>query len=179
MQLTVEALKEVLHYDPESGVWRWARDVGYKVKAGQIAGRGAHKSGYRQISVGGRLYLSHRLAWMYMTGVWPEHTVDHVDGVPGNDRWSNLRAATAAQNRRNSRVRSDSTTGVRGVALDRGRYRSRIFFQGKNIMLGSFGTLDEAREARCSAEALYFGEFSSLRRGIADPTSTPYYSTRP
>lgn len=173
MPLTAEELRRVLSYEPSSGVWTWATDVGRRIKAGQTAGCGVHKSGYRQIGVGGRLYLSHRLAWLYMTGVWPDHEVDHIDGVPGNDRWSNLRAATVQQNRRNRRVRSDSSTGVRGVQHHRGLFRARIFVQGRSLSLGSYKTVDEAQRARNAAENLYFGEFSSLHRGAGSCASAP------
>jgi hypothetical protein len=165
-RLSAEQLKELLYYDPVTGVWTWLKPIQRGVKPGAVAGCYTHKSGYGQISVGGKLYLTHRLAWLYMTGEWPEHEVDHRDGVPGHDQWDNLRSATVLQNRHNVKVHKDSTTGVRGVSWSKwhGAYLARICCAGKQIFLGSFSTLEGATSARVAGEKQYFGEFSSLHR---------------
>lgn len=169
--LTVEIVRDLLSYDPDTGVWRWLKPRRVDMRPGDVAGCKAHKSGYGQIGIKGKLYLTHRLAWLYMTGEWPEHEVDHINGVPGDDRWGNLRTATASQNRHNVKCHRDSTTGVRGVRqpAGRGSYLASIYCEGKNLHIGSFKTLEAAASAREAAELKYFGEFSSLKReGIVD-----------
>ena len=175
--VTPERLKELLSYDPLTGIWTW-RASGPGRRASGVAGCWLHKSGYVQIAVDGRLYLSHRLAWLYMTGAWPEYEVDHIDGVPGHDWWSNLRAATISQNRRNTRGHRDSLTGIRGVywAAERGVYHAKIYLNGKLKFLGSFKDSSSAELARRSAELEYFGEFSSLHRQAATVSQAPNYA---
>lgn len=162
-KLSAEQLKELLYYDPATGVWTWLKP-GPGRKA--LAGCWVHKSGYGQISIQGKIYLTHRLAWLYMTGEWPEHEVDHIDGVPGHDQWVNLRSATIFQNRHNVKGHKDSSTGVKGVskAANRSTFLARIRCAGVNINLGSFKSLGDAKAARISAELKYHGEFSSLHR---------------
>lgn len=99
-QLTVVQLKELLHYNPETGVFTWARSVGQRARIGRVAGSKV-PSGYIKISVSKRVYSAHRLAWLYMTGSWPENEIDHVDNNPSNNAFSNLRAATKSQNAQN------------------------------------------------------------------------------
>ena len=92
-------LKEAVVYDPETGLFTWAKNVPRHAKAGDAAGGKRHR--YWRISIGNKLYSGHQLAWLYMTGVWPDHMIDHRDGDGCNNRWANLRAATPGQNTMN------------------------------------------------------------------------------
>jgi hypothetical protein len=151
-------LKEVLHYDPETGDFRW--------RFGALRGRidpwglagAVHSQGYRVIGVGGKKRRAHRLAWFYMTGSWPTNDIDHHDGVKSNNRWSNLREATVKQNAENTPLRSDNSTGYRGVThgTKKGLYRARIGHNGKLIELGQFATAEQAAEAARTARAQLF-----------------------
>jgi hypothetical protein len=154
MILTQAYLKQMLHYDPETGVWTWRQSLSYNVKAGRVAGS-LRSDGYRKIRIRGRAYYSGRLAWFYMTGEWPEE-VDHKDRDPSNDRWSNLREATSSQNKYN---RNDDGT-LRGVYCSGGgKWWAMV---GKDNYLGTFDTLEEAITAR-DAEALRLaGDFAIL-----------------
>ncbi len=129
--ITQFLLKSLLHYDPLTGVFTRLVSGSSAVKVGDIAGA-TNLSGYIQIRTCGKVYLAHRLAWLYMTGEWPKDKVDHRDGVGTNNAWSNLREATDALNRQNMRgAKSDSKTGILGVSVKRGRFRARISTDGK------------------------------------------------
>lgn len=88
--LTQERLKELLTYEPATGVFRWRERRGNQgggcVAPGDEAGS-VYKNGYRMIGVGGRRYGAHRLAFLYMTGAFPPAEVDHINGVPADNRW--------------------------------------------------------------------------------------------
>lgn len=90
--LTAERLREVLEYDPAIGVFRWLIKPCGQISIGDIAGC-RHGEGYVQIRVIGRIYLAHRLAWLYMTGEWPISLIDHRNLDRSDNRWSNLREA--------------------------------------------------------------------------------------
>lgn len=112
--LTQTELKELLDYCPETGVFTYLVTKKGWVRKGYRAGS-PHNKGYRHISIGGHLWLEHRLAWLYMTGEWPEFKIDHRDGIKNNNAWMNLRAATDQQNSFNQKLRSSNTTGFRNV----------------------------------------------------------------
>ncbi len=87
--------------------------------------------------------------------------VDHIDGNPLNNRKSNLRLATNAENQRNSKRRKDNTSGFKGVHLDKrkGLWRAQIKLNGTKRWLGYFGTPEEAHFAYCKASATIHGDF--------------------
>jgi hypothetical protein len=151
-ELTAERLREVLHYDPETGLFTWRIDRGGR-KAGTVAGS-AHNAGYVSIRVYGIRYLSHRLAALYVTGKWPEHQVDHKYGVRSDNRWTELRPATHAQNQHNKRsANSNNKVGLLGVSVSRGRYLAQIKVAGKRKFLGRFGTPEMSHNAYLTAKA--------------------------
>jgi hypothetical protein len=96
--------------------------------------------------------------------------VDHISGDTLDCRKQNLRLVTKSQNAINRRIRSDNKLGVVGVSrLPNGKYLAYISFNGENRRLGRFAKLEEAIEARRSAEKLYHGEYSrSENRLIED-----------
>lgn len=75
MKLDQARLKELLHYDPISGVWTW-RVSNTRVRAGDRAGT-VVAQGYRKIKLDGKKYFEHRLAWLYVLGRWPAKGLDH------------------------------------------------------------------------------------------------------
>ena len=96
----------------------------------------------------------HRLAFLYQTGQWPARQVDHINGVRDDNRWSNLRESTNAQNSQNERrARSSNTVGFLGVSRHRsGRFRARIVVDGKERSLGLHDTPQIAHSAYLSAK---------------------------
>lgn len=155
IELTQEYLKEVLHYDPETGIFTW-RSSGKGRKLGRPAGALHKKLGSVQLFVGGRLYYAHRLAWLYMTGSWPREHIDHIDGDPSNNRWVNLREATNAENLQNQRhARKDNlSSGLLGVTWHKqGRkFMAQISVDEKRIYLGLHETAQEAHQAYLKAK---------------------------
>lgn len=158
--LTAERLKQLVHYDPETGIFTAITTRG-RVSAGQPIGAKTVQ-GYLSHEIDSRAYLLHRLAWLYMTGEWPKEQVDHRDEDKTHNAWSNLRAASNAQNQRNIKTSKANTSGRRGVTWH-GRikkWQARIRVDYKLIHLGYFESIDAAAQVRRSAEAHYFGDFA-------------------
>ena len=157
-ELTAERLRDLLDYDPETGIFRCRRGRG-RTPAGAIAGS-PYGKGYLGIKIDYRLYYNHRLAWLYMTGEWPKDQVDHKNRIRDDNRWENLREATNGQNTVNS-VRSKASGLPRGVYLRRRKrpYKAQIVKDGKWHNLGAYSTVDEASQAYQVAAAKFHGEF--------------------
>ncbi len=153
--ITQERLREVLHYDPDTGQFTWLKCLSSRGPVGTAAGHVSAASGYRQITIDGSKYYAHRLAWLYMTGKWPSPECDHRNGVRDNNRWTNLREATKAQSAQNRRVRSDNKSGHAGVAWVplSSRWRAKITVKGKRTHLGHFDLIEDAIAAYAKAKA--------------------------
>jgi hypothetical protein len=140
---SVERLNELLVYCPATGVLRWRTRRGGLARAGTVAGR-LHRKGHREISVDGVRFKAHRIAFKMVTGVDPDAQIDHIDRNPGNNRISNLRLATNAQNRLNSVARGAS--GLKGAYKSGKKFVSSITINGVVRYLGTFDTATEANE---------------------------------
>lgn len=151
--LSIERLRDILHYDSLTGVWTNRVRRG-RVLAGSPAG--GVEEGYLRIQIAGRKYLAHRLAFFYMTGEWPEQLVDHKNTTPLDNRWDNLRRATPAVNSENvTRARIDNTSsGLQGVsrAKPTHRWAARIRVKGRFLYLGRFDDKHEAHAAYVAAK---------------------------
>jgi len=96
--LTANRLRKVLNYAPTTGIFRWKVSVSSRAPVGAIAGA-KNGRGYHQIRIGGRPYSASRLAWLYMTGRWPNSEISYINGKPSDTRWANLQEATPSPNR--------------------------------------------------------------------------------
>jgi hypothetical protein len=155
-----ERLKDLLSYDPETGLFYWRVDppVGPK-RAGKRAGY-LHSLGYILIRIKGRDYPAGRLAWLWMTSQWPQAEIDHIDGDKTNNRFVNLREATRQENCRNRIRQKNNKSGFKGVSTARnGRYRARVTVSGKEIYIGGFCNPSEAHAAYLQWAGQLFGEF--------------------
>lgn len=145
-----ERLLELLSYEPETGIFRWLESRG-RVSVGQIAGslKDTPDSGYILIRIDGETYRAHRLAWLYVNDKWPPNDIDHINGIRHDNRFCNLREATRSENLANSRLRSCSTSGLKGAYWEKRRlcWYSNITFMMKNEFLGYFSTAEEAHAA--------------------------------
>ena len=152
--ITQDFLKSILDYDPDTGKFTWRVSRGNR-RSGKIAAIEANNSGYVQIKINGKSYKAHRLAWLWMTGAWPKDCIDHIDGDKTNNRFSNLRECTHAENHQNSKGRSHNTSGFTGVSLYKklGRYGANIRVNGKQIYLGLYDTPEQAHAAYLEAKA--------------------------
>jgi hypothetical protein len=145
--LTQARLKELLHYDPETGVFTWREFRRGKAVAGSVAGS-LNPTGYIHIYVDNNPYKAHRLAWLYTNGAWPEKFIDHINGVRDDNRLCNLRAVTNQENVCNIKnARSDSTTGLLGVGARRNKFVATVRHKGQRFFLGYFDTAEEAYAA--------------------------------
>lgn len=158
--ITQSRLKELLSYNSDTGLFTWLVDRNSGAYAGDIAGTMMNK-GYIHIKIDGKLYLAHRLAWLYIHGYMPPQ-IDHIDGCRDNNKLANLRAATNALNVRNAAIRKDNNSGFKGVGFHEqtGKWRARIRINGVRKSLGLYHTPEEAHEAYCDAADLYHGEFA-------------------
>lgn len=154
--LTQERLKQVLDYESETGIFRWKK-AHRGTRADRLAGTD-HKEGYISINIDYRLYLAHRLAWLYVYGELPASDVDHVNRDRSDNRISNLRLATRKQNMENQGLRSDNTSGHKGVSWDarRKKWLAQIRHNKQTIFLGRHDCIDKALSARAAAESMYF-----------------------
>lgn len=153
-------VRERLDYDAETGVIRW-RTAHVKSRVGTVAGAVSH--GHRAIRIAGRLYGAHVLAWVIETGQWPSRDIDHRDLDGLNNRWVNLRLATKNQNAQNTGVRSDNSSGFKGVAWDgaKGKWRADIRLpDGPRKFLGLFDDPALGHQAYVTAAQQHFGEFA-------------------
>ena len=157
--LTAERARELLAYDAESGdlVWRVSRS---NVKAGAKAGNRNKAIGYVQIGIDGRLHFAHRLAFLIQAGECPGH-VDHINGDRADNRWSNLRPASKAQNNVNRPQCQANTSGRQGVHFCRatGRWRAVMSVDNRPKHLGRFDTIEAAAAAYAAAMVARHGSF--------------------
>jgi len=152
-------LKEIIHYDPETGIFSYAKDYisenGYKRNKGDVI-KSKVGEGYLGVSIFGKQYRLHHLAFLYMLGYMPKE-VDHDDGVRFNNKWENLKDCTRSENMKNRKISSYNSTGIIGVHLrkDTLQYSSTITVNGKIIRLGCYPTKNEAAKVRKEAELKY------------------------
>ena len=162
--ITHQRLRELLHYDPLTGIFLRLVSANSRVKVGDIAGSLHKATGYRRIQIDGRDYMAHRLAWFYVTGEWPTADIDHWNLNRTDNRFCNLREATNSENHANMRARADNTSGFKGVYFHKPnrKWVTQITVIGKRIYLGSFDTKGSAHAAYAAAAKQHFGEFARL-----------------
>ena len=150
--ITQSILKENLHYAPLTGVFTWVSSRRYRLVGTEAGCRNAR--GYRFIGLFGLSCLAHRLAFLYMNGDWPKRHVDHKNGDKMDNRWSNLRECTHAENCQNKSARSRGTSSHIGVCwyAKIGKWRASIGVNGVTKYLGDFHAESEAVDAYVAAK---------------------------
>lgn len=157
--MNADYYRQFVTYDPDTGLFRRLKPGG-KAKVGDVTGW-AHNAGYVAITVQNNDVLAHRLAWLLMTGEWPSGVVDHIDGNRKNNKWSNLRDCTHAENCRNRGAGKNSKSGIKGVSWHKAsrKWRVQVGIGGRNVNVGYFDDIEQARTARDAATTRYHGEF--------------------
>ncbi len=144
--LTQARLKEILSYDHETGIFTHLQNRG-RAKSGGIAGSGPY-DGYLVTGIDGKVYRCHRLAWLYMTGSWPDGETDHIDGNRSNNAFANLRDVSKARNLWNKKAAHiNNKTGFLGVSMKKGRYIAQIQVNNAGLHIGCYDTAEQAHEA--------------------------------
>ena len=148
-------LRKILDYDPNTGQFtRLVRKGGAKI--GNKAGILSH--GYLRIKINKKRYAAHRLAWLYVYGVWPTNHIDHIDGDKINNRINNLRDVNHATNMQNQHsAQSGNKSGFLGVSKNSSsnNFSARINVNGKRIQIGTYPTPEDAYSAYLSAKLKY------------------------
>lgn len=159
--ITQDRLRELLDYDQDTGQFTWVNNSRSGMKAGDAAGT-VHPKGYTRIKLDKKLYSAHRLAWLYVYGAYPNEQIDHVSGDKADNRLSNLRLATNAQNAWNRGKPKTNSTGFKGVYFNKAhqKFYARITVHGKKIHVGAFDAPEAAHLAYIEASRRYFGEFA-------------------
>lgn len=146
-----DELKRLLDYDPETGTFTWKdRPVKTAYLVGKRAGS-VHHSGYRDIRIFDVPYREHRLAWLYVYGVWPSDQLDHINRDKADNRIENLREVSQTENNHNTVHKRRKSPGSVGTSFDRraksNPWRAMIRYGGKQHFLGTFPTMVEAEDA--------------------------------
>jgi hypothetical protein len=150
-----------MQYDPETGQFRWLKPTAPRANV-ENAGVLCKRSGYQLIGIDRKIYKRSRLAWLWMTGAWPDLHIDHINGDTADDRWSNLREVTRSQNQSNRAKQKNNTTGHKGVYLhsQNKNYVARISVNGVTHALGVYATAEEAGAAYARAAERLHGEYA-------------------
>jgi hypothetical protein len=142
-----EVLTHLLEYNPDTGLFINRVDRAPGGAVGEPAGS-VFGNGYLAISIQGRRYYAHRLAWFYAHRVWPLHEVDHINGDRLDNRLCNLRDLPKAVNRQNIRAaQRDNALGLLGVSKKDGKFAAQIHAKGRRWLVGMFDTPEEAHAA--------------------------------
>lgn len=151
--ITQDEVRRLFSYNPTTGLVtrRTFTRGGYKV--GSVVGF-TSTNAYLRVKINCKIYMLHTVIWLWMTGKLPMYQIDHINRIHTDNRWKNLRDLHRKGNAQNSSIRSDSSSGVRGVcfATREGKWRAHITVDGRNIHLGYFVNISEAIEARHAEE---------------------------
>lgn len=165
--LTQKKLKELLYYNPDTGIFRWNISKP-GVRKGSIAGS-INPNGYRYITINRKKYSASRIAFFLMEGFWPKYEIDHINRKKSDDRWKNLRHVPHVCNAKNRGIHKNNKSGVTGVSWNTltNNWYASIMVNGNTKNLGYYNDFDEAVLARLAAEQ-HFGW------NECNPNSTAY-----
>jgi len=160
MTITHKELMDLIHYDPETGVFTANVKFSKRTLANRVLSN-IDSKGYYRVCIKRKDYKLHRLAYFYMTGTMPDKWVDHINGITTDNRWCNLRIVTELQSSHNRKKPSNNTSGIKGVCFNKRikRWRVKIGVNGKVHELGHFKDIEEAKAVYEAAAIKYFGEY--------------------
>jgi len=161
--LTKEMLSSILNYDAETGVFKW-KETAKNPMRGKVAGTSiGNRKQYISIGIRTTLqngakkpvyYLAHRLAWLYVTGNWPNEELDHIDGDGTNNSIHNLREVDRLQNMKNQKLSRLNKSGRCGVRFSsfHGKWIVKIG-SGKRGNMKHIGVFDDYFDAVCARKS--------------------------
>jgi hypothetical protein len=153
-----DRLQRFVNYNPKTGLFTW-KARGPRMHSGRPAGI-LHR-GYVTLIIEKKRYRAHRLAWLYVHGEWPE-LLDHVNGDPADNRLSNLRLCTVAENTQNRKRHRNNASGYKGVTFHKmsRKWEVCIMAFGKKEYLGLYSTAEKAAAVYDAAAQELHGEFA-------------------
>lgn len=159
-----EYIASLVEYDAETGVVRWKVAKSKNIRVGAAAGS-IQNHGYVSLSIDGRRFYAHRIAWLLTYGEWPCRFIDHINGAGTDNRLSNLRLASNGENQMNAKKRRDNTSGVRGVYWDKSNtaWMVSIEANGKKVNAGRFKQKEEATRIANELRERLHGDFANHR----------------
>jgi len=157
---TQQYLHSILNYEPETGLFTWKVSRG-SAKKGWIAGK-SDKDGYVRIGMLRKTYPAHRLVWLFVHGRWPSELIDHINGIPDDNRLCNLREASKSENGMNRKLGANNTSGHLGVIWSKhsSRWLVRVKVLGAVTDFGSYKDIELAALVASEVREKYFGEFA-------------------
>ena len=155
----IHRLKELLSYDPNTGLLCWRVKRG-KCAAGKII-TCLNGAGYIVVRIDNVLLRAHRVAWAMFYNEWPDGEIDHINGIRNDNKLFNLRIANRAENMKNIKKPVTNMSGFKGVSWHKvcNRWQAHIKADGKNYYLGLFDTAEEASKAYREASNKLHGIF--------------------
>lgn len=156
------SVHQILKYEPDTGrlFWKLARGG---IAQGEEAGWLDKSSGYKRISIYGRVKYAHVIAWELFHGISPDGQIDHANGDKTDNRISNLRQCSPAQNAQNRRNRVDNKSGVKGASWNssRRKWSARVTVNKKVCFLGFFSNISDAEKEITKFRNKHHGEFAN------------------
>ena len=161
-KLTQVRLKESLEYNPDLGLFKWKKPY-RKIDKDWFGAIREDKNVYKYISFDNKTYLAHRIAFLYMEGYLPLETVDHINGIKSDNRWSNLRECSYQENNLNVPKTISNKSGCKGVDFrkSRGVWRVRCSIKGKSKNFGHYKDYELACLVSEEVRDKYHGEFAN------------------
>lgn len=166
--LTQERLKEVLDYNPETGLF--TRKVSTKGRFGRVGTTAGTitEHGYRAICIDKKLHYAHRLAWLYETGIYPNTEIDHINRDRLDNRISNLRPASSSENGYNNPKRKHNKSGYKCVHWSKvgKKWLVQVGAEGKRHNLGYYDDVNIAAVIANVGMLKYQGKFAVLNEVV-------------
>lgn len=143
-------LLNTLHYEPTTGHFTWLIKPSKNIHRGARAGRVDKSTGYRYITIQGKRYAEHRLAWFYVHGDMPKLLIDHINHDRSDNRLDNLRQVTVSENARNRAKNTNSRTQEVGIWYNKRthKYIAQIRLHGRKVFQKAFDDVNDAIIAR-------------------------------
>jgi hypothetical protein len=157
----IEYLKSIFTLNSETGELLWKVSNCHSVKVGSIAGA-LKPEGYRIVEIHNKGYMYHRIIYAIHHGEHPIGVIDHIDGDNSNNKPSNLRLASAAQNAHNRKKQSDNSSGHKNVywSKKKEKWNVRIGAFGKSYYCGTFLLIEDAINVAREQRKVLHGEFA-------------------
>lgn len=163
--ITQDKAREYFRYDPISGELIHNRNAPPKAKKGDKAGS-ISKTGYRYISIQGKLYKAHQIIWVIQTGFPPEGDIDHIDRNRLNNSWENLRECSRSQNLINQGKKPNSKQKFKGVVSRGNSHLVRLRVNGIQKYFGSYASAEEAARVYDLKAVEFNGEFALTNKSL-------------